>query len=68
MNPNIQLGTAAINFKLDMSVMVRAGIYNTSKDSVLLSGSFNSWTTTTDFLNQNAANDSAYFLPHTFTT
>jgi hypothetical protein len=66
-DPNIQLKTAAINFKLDMSVMVRAGIYNTSKDSVLLSGSFNSWTTTTDFLNQNAANDSAYNLPHTFT-
>lgn len=66
-NPNIQLGTATINFKLDMSVMVRSGIYNTSKDSVLLSGSFNSWTTTTDFLNQNAANDSAYFLTHTFT-
>lgn len=66
-NPNVQLGTATINFKLDMSVMVRAGIYNTSKDSVLLSGSFNSWTTTTDFLNQNAANDSAYNLPHSFT-
>src|ERR1035437_3502935 len=66
-NPNIQLGTATVNFKLDMSVMVRSGIFNTTKDSVLLSGLFNSWTTTTDFLNQNAANDSAYFLPHNFT-
>ena len=66
-NPNIQLGTAAVNFKLDMSVMVRSGIFNTTNDSVLLSGSFNSWTTTSDFLNQNAANDSAYFLTHTFT-
>ncbi len=66
-NPNIQLGTATVNFNLDMSVMVTAGIFNTTKDSVLLSGSFNSWTTTSDFLNQNAVNDQLYFLPHTFT-
>ena len=66
-NPNVQLGNATVNFNIDMSVMVNAGIYNTNKDSVLLSGIFNGWTTTSDFLNQNAANDSLYFLPHAFT-
>jgi hypothetical protein len=66
-NPNIQFGTATVNFNIDMSVMVTAGIYNTTKDSILISGIFNSWTTTSDFLNQNAANDQLYFLPHTFT-
>jgi hypothetical protein len=66
-NPNIQLGSATVNFNIDMSVMAEAGIYHTNKDSVLLSGIFNGWTTTSDFLNQNAANDSLYFLPHSFT-
>jgi hypothetical protein len=69
-NPNIQLGNGKINFTLDMSVMAKCGIYNTVKDSVLISGGFNGWTTTdpTQFLAQNPINDSLYFISHQFTT
>ncbi len=68
-NPNIQTGNGQIKFTLNMSVMTKVGIYNTSKDSVLLSGGFNGWTTTDPnaFLSQNALNDSLYFMTQTFT-
>jgi hypothetical protein len=69
-NPNVQLGTGKVNFTLDMSVMVKAGIFNPVKDSVLISGGFNGWTTTdpTQFLTQSPINDSSYFISHQFTS
>ena len=68
-NPNIQTGSGNINFSLDMSVMIATGIFDPSKDSVLLSGGFNGWTTTNPdaFLTQNIVNDSLYFITQTFT-
>jgi len=68
-NPNIQLGTGNINFTCDMSVMVRAGIFNTAVDSVLISAGFNGWTTNspTAWLNQDASNDSSYYITQAFT-
>jgi len=69
-NPNVQTGTGKINFNLDMSVMIKSGIYNPAKDSVLISGGFNGWTTNdpTQILTQNPINDSSFFISHTFTT
>ncbi|MHB1687297.1 MAG: T9SS type A sorting domain-containing protein [Ignavibacteriaceae bacterium] len=68
-NPNIRSGSGKINFTLDMSVMTKIGIYNPSKDSVLISAGFNGWTTTDPkaFLAQNPINDSSYFITQTFT-
>jgi len=68
-NPNVPTGSGKINFTLDMSVLVKAGIFNTSKDSVLISGGWNGWTTTdpTAFLTQNPVDDSSYFVTQTFT-
>ncbi len=67
-NPNIQTGNGDVSFNLDMSVMVKCGIYNPAKDSVMISAGFNGWTTTdrTQFLAQNAIDDSSYFIKHTF--
>jgi hypothetical protein len=67
-NPNIQLGSGKINFTVDMTVLTRCGIFNTASDSVLISGSFNGWTTTdpTAFMAQNPINDSSFFASHTF--
>ena len=59
-----------------MSVMIAVGIYDPSKDSVLLSAGFNGWTswTSTDqnaikdaSMSQNIVNDSLYFITQTFT-
>ena len=68
-DPNIQLGTGKINFTVDMTVLARCGIFHTIKDSLLISGGFNGWTTTdpTQFLAQNPINDSLYFISHQFT-
>jgi hypothetical protein len=68
-NPNVQTGTGKINFNLDMSVMIKSGIFHPEKDSVIISGGFNGWTTTdpTQVLTQNPINDSSYFISHTFT-
>jgi hypothetical protein len=67
-NPNIQTGNGNINFTLDMSVMIKAGIYKPGTDSLLISGGFNGWTTTdpTQFLAQNPINDSSFFITHAF--
>jgi hypothetical protein len=67
-NPNIQTGNGKINFTIDMSVMTKIGIYNPVKDSVLISGGFNGWTTSDPnaFMSQNPINDSSYFITHTF--
>jgi hypothetical protein len=69
-NPNVPTGTGKINFNLDMSVMIKSGIFHPLRDSVLISGGFNGWTTTdpTQILTQNPINDSSYFISHTFTT
>ena len=68
-NPNVPTGNGKINFTLDMSVMARCGIYNPSKDSVLISAGWNGWTTDAAdaFLAQNPINDSSYFITQTFT-
>jgi hypothetical protein len=67
-NPNVQTGTGKINFTLDMSVLIKSGIFKQAKDSVMISGGFNGWTTTdkTQFLAQNPINDSSYFISHNF--
>ena len=67
-NPNVQTGTGKINFTLDMSVMIKSGIFNPAKDSVIISAGFNGWTTTdpTQILTQNPINDSSYFISHNF--
>ncbi len=67
-NPNIQTGNGNINFTIDMSVMVKCGIYNPAKDSVMISAGFNGWTTSdrTQFMAQNPIDDSSYFITHTF--
>jgi hypothetical protein len=69
-NPNVPTGNGKINFTLDMSVMIKSGIFNPTKDSVIISGGFNGWTTNdpTQMLTQNPINDSSYFISHTFTT
>jgi hypothetical protein len=69
-NPNVPTGTGKINFTLDMRVMIKSGIFNPAKDSVIISGGFNGWTTNdpTQILTQNPINDSSYFISHTFTT
>jgi Secretion system C-terminal sorting domain len=68
-NPNVTTGSGNINFTCDMSVMVRVGIFNTAVDSVLISAGFNGWTTNspTAWLNQDASNDSSYYITQTFT-
>jgi len=68
-NPNVTLATGTINFQVDMTAMIRIGIFDPAKDSVLISGGFNGWTTdaTDAFLTQNPVNDSLYFISHTFT-
>jgi hypothetical protein len=68
-NPNIQLGSGQINFTCDMSVMIKAGIFDPTKDSVLISAGFNGWTTNsaTAWMTQNPIDDSAYFISQTFT-
>lgn len=68
-NPNIQTGNGNVNFTVDMSVMVKSGIFDPVTDSVLISAGFNGWTTTdpTQFLTQNPVNDSSFFITHTFT-
>ena len=68
-NPNVQLGTGQINFAVDMSVMVKIGIFDPVKDSLLISGGFNGWTTDAPdaFMTQSPINDSLYFISHTFT-
>ena len=67
-DPNLQTGNGKINFTIDMSVMTKIGIYKPAKDSVLISGGFNGWTTTDPkaFLSQNPINDSSYFITQTF--
>ena len=68
-NPNVQTGNGDINFTVDMSVLIKSGIFDPSKDSLLLSGGFNGWTTTDPnaFLTQNIVNDSSYFITYSFT-
>jgi len=68
-NPNIQLGTGQINFTCDMSVMIKCGIFNSAKDSIIISGGFNGWTTNdaTQFLTRDFTNDSSFFISHQFT-
>lgn len=68
-NPNIPTGSGKINFNVDMSVMARAGIFNTAKDSVLMSAGFNGWTTSDPnaYLSQNPINDSLFFFTQNFT-
>jgi hypothetical protein len=67
-NPNVQLGNGDINFTLDMSVMIDAGIFNNVKDSVLISGGFNGWTTTdqSQYLTRDPLNPKTYFITHSF--
>jgi hypothetical protein len=66
-NPNVQLGNGDVNFTLDMSVMINAGIFNNTKDSVFIAGKFNSWNTTTpEFLNKDIVNPKTYFITHSF--
>jgi len=67
-NPNVTLATGDVNFAVDMSVMIRAGIFDPVKDSVLISAGFNGWTTDAAdaWMTQNPINDSSYFITHTF--
>ncbi len=68
-NPNVQTGNGKVNFTCDMTVMTRIGIFNPAKDSLVISGGFNGWTTSdpSAFLAQNPINDSSYFITQTFT-
>ncbi|MCL4538210.1 MAG: T9SS type A sorting domain-containing protein [Bacteroidetes bacterium] len=68
-NPNVKTGTGKVNFTVDMSVMIRVGIFDPSTDSVLISAGFNGWTTTDPkaYLAQSPINDSSYFITQNFT-
>ncbi|HTY11114.1 MAG TPA: T9SS type A sorting domain-containing protein [Bacteroidota bacterium] len=69
-NPNIQIGSGQINFTCDMSVLIKVGMFDPTKDSVLISAGFNGWTTNapTAWMSQDASDDSSFFITQVFTS
>ncbi len=72
-NPNVKTGSGTVNFKVDMSVMQEVGIFNNTKDSLQLRGSFNGWSGSEYDppqkikMNQNALAPNQYILSYQFT-
>jgi hypothetical protein len=56
-----------VEFRVNMSVKIKKGDFNTASDSVKIAGDFNNWANYTDYLT-DPDNDSIYTTTKTFTT